>query len=57
MHDLRREAYLTAAGWEILRFTDAEVLGKPRWVAGQVRWALVRAAHARGLPVEALDPR
>lgn len=50
MHDLRREAYLTAAGWEILRFTDAEVLGKPRWVAGTVRWALVRAAHARGLP-------
>jgi very-short-patch-repair endonuclease len=44
MGDLRREAYLTAAGWEILRFTDAEVLGKPRWVAATVRWA----PHARG---------
>jgi very-short-patch-repair endonuclease len=50
MRDLRREAYLAAAGWEILRFTDAEVLGKPRWVAGTVRWALLKAAHAGGDP-------
>lgn len=57
MHDLRREAYLTAAGWEILRFTDAEVLGKPRWVAGTVQWALLKAAHARGLLLECFDPR
>lgn len=47
MRDLRRQAYLTAAGWDVLRFRARDVLGKPRWVGLTVRDALVVAARDR----------
>lgn len=42
LHDLRRQAFLTAAGWEVLRFPARDVLGRPWWVAQLVRRELVR---------------
>lgn len=42
LRDLAREADLTRAGWKILRFTAAEVLRRPWWVAQRVRGELAR---------------
>jgi very-short-patch-repair endonuclease len=41
--DLRRQAYLSAAGWEVLRFPAREVFF-PRLVAGRTRAAIARRA-------------
>ena len=46
MRDLIRQAYLTRAGWDVLRFRAVEVLRRPQWVAAQVRAELQR----RGAP-------
>jgi very-short-patch-repair endonuclease len=54
LHDLRREAYLTAAGWVVLRFGSYLVVRRPDRVAARVRTRLVAAAEAAGLPLEAL---
>jgi hypothetical protein len=40
--DLERQAYLTAAGWTILRFSAEAVLDRPQYVANYVRAALIR---------------
>jgi hypothetical protein len=42
LRDLRRQALLTADGWEVLRFPARDVLGRPWWVAVCVRRELVR---------------
>jgi very-short-patch-repair endonuclease len=54
LRDLEREAYLTAAGWIVLRFGAYLVLRRPDLVAARVRARLVTAARAAGLPLEAL---
>jgi very-short-patch-repair endonuclease len=54
LRDLRREAYLTAAGWIVLRFEAYLVLRRPDVVADRVRARLVTAARATGLPLAAL---
>jgi very-short-patch-repair endonuclease len=54
LRDLRREAYLTEAGWIVLRFGAYLVLRRPDLVADRVRARLVSAARAAGLPLEAL---
>jgi len=54
LHDLEREAYLTAAGWTVLRFGAYLVHRRPDLVAAQVRARLHAAARATGLPLEAL---
>jgi very-short-patch-repair endonuclease len=54
LHDLEREAYLTAAGWTVLRFGAYLVIRRPDLVAARVRARLVAAAQAAGLPLEAL---
>jgi very-short-patch-repair endonuclease len=54
LRDLEREAYLTAAGWSVLRFGAYLVLRRPDWVAARVRTRLAAAAHAAGLPLDAL---
>lgn len=46
--DLDRQAYLSAAGWTVLRFRAADVLHRPSVVAAAVR----RALSARGVIVE-----
>jgi very-short-patch-repair endonuclease len=38
--DRTRDARLTAAGWAVLRFTHADVVDRPGWVAGMVRATL-----------------
>jgi very-short-patch-repair endonuclease len=38
--DLRRQNGLVAAGWTILRFTSADVLGRPEYVVATIRAAL-----------------
>ena len=40
VHDVRRQNALVAAGWTILRFTSADVLGRPSYVIGTIRGAL-----------------
>ena len=40
--DLRRQNRLVAAGWVILRFTSADILGRPREVLAEIRRALRR---------------
>lgn len=40
--DLDRQAYLTAAGWTILRFSAYDVLRRPDLIAARVRTALLR---------------
>jgi very-short-patch-repair endonuclease len=57
MRDLERQAYLSAAGWKVLRFTAAQVLGRPSWVAARVREELVLAARRQGVALAALDLR
>jgi very-short-patch-repair endonuclease len=38
--DVRRQNALIAAGWTILRFTSADVLGRPGYVIATIRAAL-----------------
>ena len=38
--DLRRQNGLVLAGWTVLRFTSADVLGRPQWVISMIRAAL-----------------
>jgi very-short-patch-repair endonuclease len=57
MRDLDRQAYLSDAGWKVLRFTAAQVLCRPRWVAARVREELVRAAHRHGVALDQLGLR
>lgn len=45
--DLRRQNRLVAAGWTVLRFSSADVLGRPSEVVGEIRAALGRAARRR----------
>jgi very-short-patch-repair endonuclease len=53
--DLARQAYLSGAGWEVLRFSSREVF-RPRLVAGRTRAALVRrAAESHGCAVMTAD--
>jgi hypothetical protein len=40
VHDLRRQNALVAAGWTILRFSSADVLGRPEYVIATIRRAL-----------------
>ena len=40
VHDLRRQNKLIAAGWTVLRFTAADVLGRPDEVVREIRRAL-----------------
>ena len=40
VNDLRRQNELVAAGWTILRFTSADVLGRPDQVIAAIRAAL-----------------
>lgn len=40
VHDLRRQNLLVAEGWVVLRFTSADVLGRPDEVVAQIRRAL-----------------
>jgi very-short-patch-repair endonuclease len=54
LRDLKREAYLTAADWVVLRFGAYLVMRRPDWVAARVRARLITAAHAVGLPLDAL---
>jgi very-short-patch-repair endonuclease len=42
--DRLRDAALTQAGYVVLRFTWADVVHRPAWVAAQIRLALSRAA-------------
>lgn len=39
--DLRRQNALVAAGWTVLRFTSADILGRPAEVVAQIRVALL----------------
>lgn len=55
LRDLEREAYLTAAGWVVLRFGAYLVLRRPHLVVDRVRVRLLAAAGAAGLPLEALS--
>jgi very-short-patch-repair endonuclease len=40
VNDLRRQNALIADGWTILRFTSADVLGRPEQVIAEIRSAL-----------------
>ena len=40
VRDLRRQNRLMAAGWTVLRFTSADVLGRPDEVIAEIRRAL-----------------
>ncbi|SNS06018.1 Protein of unknown function [Geodermatophilus pulveris] len=40
VNDLRRHNRLVAAGWTVLRFTSADVLGRPAGVVAEIRRAL-----------------
>ena len=41
--DLRRQNGLVVAGWTVLRFSSADVLGRPEWVIAMIRAALTAA--------------
>ena len=56
MRDLDRQAYLTDAGWKVLRFTAAQVMRRPTWVAARVREELVKAGRRRGVAVGRARP-
>lgn len=56
LRDLRRQAYLSGNGWEVLRF-PAAVVHRPWLVAAEVHDRLLRAARTRGVPLSALDLR
>ncbi|OLS96292.1 hypothetical protein BJF90_10995 [Pseudonocardia sp. CNS-004] len=51
LYDLHRATYLGRCGWVVLRFRAAVVLGRPRWLAVEVRATLRRAAQERGRQV------
>ena len=55
MRDLARQAYLSDAGWTVLRFTAADVRCRPWWVAARVREELIKAARRRGVTLAALQ--
>ncbi|MFC5230473.1 endonuclease domain-containing protein [Pseudonocardia zijingensis] len=55
LHDLEREAYLTAAGWSVLRFGAYIVVRRPDLVAERVRTRLDAAAREAGVPLAALS--
>lgn len=55
LRDLDRQAYLSDAGWKVLRFTAAQVMRRPAWVAARVREELIRAGRRHGVTVDALD--
>ncbi len=55
--DLERQAYLTRAGWTVLRFRARDVLQRPWRVASEVRHHLILAARARGIPLTEVIPR
>ena len=40
--DLRRQNGLVLAGWTVLRFSSADVLGRPAWVVATIRRALAQ---------------
>jgi hypothetical protein len=40
--DLRRQNGLVLAGWIVLRFSSADLLGRPAWVVATIRRALAR---------------
>ena len=40
VNDLRRQNGLVLAGWVVLRFTSADVRGRPEWVVELIRRAL-----------------
>ncbi|WP_163204681.1 DUF559 domain-containing protein [Blastococcus saxobsidens] len=42
VRDLRRQNALVASGWTVLRFSSADVLGRPDVVVAQIRRALAR---------------
>ena len=46
--DLRRQNGLVLAGWTVLRFSSADVLGRPAWVVAIIRRALAQpgATHS-----------
>jgi very-short-patch-repair endonuclease len=48
LRDLHGATFLGRRGWVVLRFRAAVVLGRPRWIASDVRDALRRAALERG---------
>ena len=40
VNDLRRQNGLVLAGWVVLRFTSADLVGRPAWVVATIRRAL-----------------
>ena len=42
VNDLRRQNRLVAAGWTVLRFSSADLLGRPEELVAEVRAALRR---------------
>jgi very-short-patch-repair endonuclease len=54
MRDLDRQAHLTDAGWKVLRFTAAQIMCRPRWVAARVREEIVLAARRHGVTLDVL---
>ena len=52
LRDLDRQAYLTDAGWKVLRFTTVQVVRRPQWVAARVRKELLEAGRRRGVAVD-----
>jgi very-short-patch-repair endonuclease len=57
MRDLDRQAYLSDAGWKVLRFTAAQVTRRPWWVAARVREEIVKAARRHGVALDTLGLR
>ena len=57
MRDLDRQAYLSDAGWKVLRFTAAQVMLRPWWVAARVREEILKAARRHGVALDALGLR
>lgn len=57
LRDLDRQAWLSRAGWTILRFRAYDVMCRPWRVASTVRGELIRAARLRGLSLGELNPR
>ncbi len=49
-NDLRRQNRLVNAGWTVLRFSGADVLGRPDYVVAQVRAAWKKATRGPQLP-------
>lgn len=52
LRDLTRQAYLSGAGWKVLRFTAVQVLRRPWEVAAEVRSELIRAARRQGVGLD-----